>query len=336
MLAGSQITNLSDPLKKITIEYLYNSIRHPKTDVENKIRHLRIIRDMDKSAYAKQKKELPYFVCGVFSPAYRRTENFAYTEYFVIDIDHINAKGLDTESIRASLIKDNRVLMLFKSPGEDGLKVMFKLSERCYEPSVYSLFYKKFVQELSVTYHLEQVIDARTSDVCRACFISVDLNAYLNIDAMPIDIKHYIDSDNTMLFFQEQQKAQNLIKEQQKASSTEKQEDQTLASEVDIEKIKSILQVGRQAPPKPPVIISQHLTEIMGELQRYIESTGVIVTEVININYGKKIRMRLGTKTAEINVFYGKKGYSVIVSPKTGTNMELNDLMREYIERYFI
>lgn len=44
------------------------------------------------------------------------------------------------------------------------------------------------------------------------------------------------------------------------------------------------------------------------------------VSEVVNIQYGKKIRLKMGMKQAEINLF-----------PRTGTNAELNQLMADLI-----
>ena len=46
--------------------------------------------------------------------------------------------------------------------------------------------------------------------------------------------------------------------------------------------------------------------------------------EVVNIHYGKKFKFRLQLKEAEINLFYGKRGYTVVQSPRHGTNAELN------------
>lgn len=80
--------------KKVTVEYLYYSLRNPKPDVEARIRQLRIIRDLDKKQYSLLKRQLPYVVCGMFNPPYRKTENFAYTEYFIVDIDHFQRKVL--------------------------------------------------------------------------------------------------------------------------------------------------------------------------------------------------------------------------------------------------
>ena len=45
---------------------------------------------------------------------------------------------------------------------------------------LYSLFYKKFVKSFSEQYDLQQVVDAKTSDVSRACFLSHDKDAFYN------------------------------------------------------------------------------------------------------------------------------------------------------------
>ena len=42
----------------------------------------------------------------------------------------------------------------------------------------------------------------------------------------------------------------------------------------------------------------------------------------------------MGLKQAEVNLFYGKRGFSVIQSPRTGTNPELNVLMVDLIKQY--
>lgn len=58
------------------------------------------------------------------------------------------------------------------------------------------------------------------------------------------------------------------------------------------------------------------------------------MTEIKNIQYGKKMRFALGLKQAELNLFFGKKGFSVIVSPRTGTDEGLNQLMVDLVSNY--
>ena len=84
---------------------------------------------------------------------------------------------------------------------------------------------------------------------------------------------------------------------------------------------------ARQQADPPPAYVPERLNEIIADLKCFIEATGLQVTEIINIQYAKKIRARLGQKEAEINLFYGKRGFSIVVSPRLGTNGELNELL---------
>ena len=76
------------------------------------------------------------------------------------------------------------------------------------------------------------------------------------------------------------------------------------------------------------------LNMIIDDLVAYIQETGLWVSEVIDIQYGKKIRISMGTKLAEINVFFGKRGFSVVKSPRNGTNADLNDVTAQLIQSF--
>ena len=137
--AGSNITLKDDLLKKIPLDYLYRSIMSPKPELAAKVRQLRIVRNIDINKFNDLKKHLPYVVCAIFNPPYRRKENFAYTEYFVLDIDNISQKDFSLESIKELIVQDSRVVLCFVSPSEDGLKVFFRLKERCYDQNIFSI-----------------------------------------------------------------------------------------------------------------------------------------------------------------------------------------------------
>ena len=119
---GINITSNSDALRKVTVKYVYDSLRNPNMHIQFSIRKLRIIREIDDKQYNLLKRQLPYLVCGMFNPPYRKTENFAYTEYFIIDIDHLSDKGFSLPDVRKRIEADSRVVLSFVSPGEDGLR----------------------------------------------------------------------------------------------------------------------------------------------------------------------------------------------------------------------
>lgn len=330
LLAGSNIRSSADALKKITVDYLYHSLRNPKPEISAKIRQLRIVSRLDAKQYSELKRALPYVVCGIFNPPFRRTENFAYIEYFMVDIDHLCAKGLTTAEVRKRIEEDKRIVLSFLSPGEDGLKILFRLKERCYDAGLYSLFYKAFVRQFSIKYQLEQVVDARTCDVCRACFISIDPDAYYAPEATAVDLQAYLDtSDVTGLL-----DMKSTFSKEEKSQFSQKEEEYKIVdpdTEV-LTKIKELLNPkGQKLTRKASVYVPERLNEVMVDLKIYIENTGVVVYDIVNIQYGKKLRMKTGLRQAEINFFYGKHGFSVVQSPRCGTSSELNQLMADLI-----
>lgn len=331
---GTNITATNDQLRKVQVEYLYHSLSNPKPDIKAQINQLRIIRDVDVKQYSLLKRKLPYVVCAHFNPQYRRTENFAYTEYFFIDIDHISAKEMSIDDLRARLQNDNRIVMLFLSPGEDGLKLLFKLKDRCYDAGLYTLFYKAFLRKFSTLYSLEQVIDEHTCDVCRACFVSIDQEAYYNKGAQTIDINSYINTANPAELFDIQREFDAEC-HNNKCAIKEKP---LGADDETINRIKSLLNPKHKNKNNNTAapFVPEQLNEIINELKSYIENTGVSVYDIVNIQYGKKMRLKLGYRLGEINLFYGKQGFSIVKTPRNGTSPDFNELMAGLINEFLI
>ena len=277
IMAGANIQSSADMLRKVQEDYLYHSLLHPKPEMAARLRQLRVAYRIDSKQYAVQKRSLPYVVCGIFNPPYRRTENFAYIENFIVDIDHLASKELSMADVRKRVQADSRVLLCFASPSEDGLKVMFRLSERCYDAGLFSIFYKEFLRQFSTQYGLEQVADSRTSDVTRACFISVDDEAYFNTLADPVYLTDFVDTSQPLdAFDKKAQQDKETHEAEQRQKAQEREERQPDPSKEVIDRIKQQLNPKvRPQAEKPPVFVPQQLTEIIDSLKAYIEDKGV-------------------------------------------------------------
>lgn len=253
-----------------------------------------------------------------------------------MDIDHICEKGLILDDLRSKIESDSRTMMCFLSPGEDGLKVIMKLKDRCYDAGVYSVFYKKFVYEFSLQYDLQQVLDIRTSDVTRACFMSVDSSAYYNPDAEPVDMSEIIDmEDSSVLLMQKKEVEESMSALTDIADSSSNAVEIREPDDDAMERIRGLLNMKtKKVSVERPVFVPAILDTIQGELSNYVRDIGFMVSDIINIQYGKKIRAKLGLKNAEINLFYGKRGFSVVVSPKTGTDGTLNVLLADTVRAF--
>ena len=327
ILYGKNITSPNDELKKLSVEMLYRAIRSPKPESIALIRNLRIVKNINKQGYAQQKRRLPYIVCGSFNPPYRRTENFASIQIFIIDLDHLEEKEVNIDELKTRLAADSRVLMCFVSPSGDGLKVMFRLKERCHDSGLYGIFYRHFAAAFGKQYGIEQVVDARTCDATRACFMSYDPTAHYNPQAEAIDLSQYVDTSSTIDLF---------ATKKEQAATTPLQPSSKDLPQDSISKIKEILNLAnKRKAAKPEAYVPEQLNDIMDDLQQYITQTGVTIKEIRNIQYGKKIQCLIGAKQTETNIFYGKRGFTVVLSPRSGTDPAANELIGQLIQSFF-
>ena len=189
------------------------------------------------------------------------------------------------------------------------------------------------LRRFSEQYQLEQVADKRTSDVTRACFLSVDRDAHFNFNCGLVDMGLYVQQSDTLSMFDLMAKQKNAEKEQQPVEETS-----AVPSDPDkeiMDRIKQCLHPNsRMIRKRPDAFVPEQLNLIIEDLVTYIQDTGLVVTEIIDIQYGKKIRISMGMKQAEINLFFGKRGFSVVKSPRSGTNGELNDLSAQLIQSF--
>ena len=332
--AARNIRDTAEALVKMPLRHVYDALRNPRPDITAMLNQIRVARALDPSRYPALKSQLPYFVCAIFNPPYRRSANFAYTEYFIIDIDHVSEQGLTIQSLRQRISADSHTLLCFVSPGGDGLKVVMQLSEKCYDPGLYKVFYQTFAATFARQYDIAQAVDAKTCDVTRACFMSADPEAYYNPEAEPVAISDYIDLTADLRkatdtkHEAQAQKADNAPA----AASTYNTAD---PSDDIIAAIKQTLDIGRKTiPQKPTAYVPDELSQIIDDLRTFIESFGITVSGIDNIQYGKKIRTNIAAKKAETNLFYGRRGYSVIQSPRSGTDAEANKLTADIIRQY--
>lgn len=321
---GSNIQSPADRLEKLQEAQLYHRLRNPKPHTASTMQQLRTVYTIDARRYAELKRTLPYVVCATFNPPFRLGDNFAFTERFILDFDHLASKQLDISQLRQRLCHDSRVMLCFTSPSQDGLKVMLSLKERCYDRGLYTLFYKAFAAQFARQMGLDQVLDQRTADVTRACFLSIDPDAYYNPDAEPVDMKTFIDADQPLAIA-------DMKRDQDKAARQQPAPQQPRPSDPTGEAMQAIREklLGHPVKPEPKAYVPPQLDDLIGPLTDYIQQTGIVVSEIINIQYAKKIRAKLGLRQAEINLFYGRRSYSVVVSPRRGTDDELNQLLAD-------
>ncbi len=333
LMTGKNITRYNDTLQKVPVKVIYDKVRNPGREFAQLIDSLRALALLDPAGYRRQKKYLPYVVPSVFHPPYRRRENFAFSDQLILDFDHLSSKNLSADKVKDMLSKDERVELMFTSPGGDGVKVFFRLGEKITDHAKYSAFYKIFAAEFAKGYELIQVFDSRTSDVTRACFLSADLFAYYNPDATPVEIGQIVDfEDITGVKHLEEE-----IDKQQKAlvkATSPKVPDQSLDKDVFIE-IKKKLNPDYvpRTVKKKIYFVPEELNSAEESIREAMKEYGITVVSVRNINYGKQFLFEYKSEKAEINLFYGKKGFSIVRTVRNFNNRQLQDLIFQIIDR---
>lgn len=322
LLYGKNITSPGDQLQKISVFELFEKISRPSPELQSLINKLRTVLSIDENKYRKLKTQLPYFCTSAFSPQFRKSENFASTEHFILDFDHISEAEINMEKLFDDLRNDQRVNIIFVSPGNNGLKILFKLSEKCFDKGKYSMFYKMFAKKFAEQYNIMQIIDMRTSDVARACFLSADKNAFFNAVPLEIDIKDYINFDNA----EEIKIAEEIASEMNKIeiSNIKNQKPDELPDDI-LAQIKLKLNPNIRIKKEKQIYVPEKLEEIISKIDAKCTEIGLKMTEITNINYGKKIRFEAAQYWAELNIFYGQKGFTVVKTPKKGSSQQLAD-----------
>lgn len=155
------------PLRDTTVLKILENIRDG--EYKHKISEIRVLTDKAKRNDLKSK--LPYVTfCGTFTS--RSNANLKnHSGLACLDFDDVE----DVEELRSILNKDKYTFSSFTSPSGNGLKVLVKI------PSVdNNEDYQDYYIELINHFKKYHDLDTGTKDIARACYLSYDVDLYIN------------------------------------------------------------------------------------------------------------------------------------------------------------
>lgn len=329
LTVGHHITQPNDPLRRVDLEYVVQQVSHPSPALSSQIAQLRQVRMLDERLYKRQKTALPYFCSGIFHPLARRKENFAVIHSFVLDFDAFNEEGVGREEAFARLKADPRVAFLFRSPSGDGVKAVFLLDKPCTDFGLYSYFYKAFLQQFVLAHQLEQYADYVTHDVTRATFFSTDPDAYYHPGAERVAMEQYASLARV------EGAVEREFDELRKASAQERQAPASTLNEDTLVQIKQKINPDyRPKREEKLYYVPEEVRQLLPQLEAMLHENGLALAEAKPIQYGKQLRITAGALWAELNLFYGKRGYTVVKTTKTGSNADLCELGSQLINQW--
>ncbi|MGC8866164.1 MAG: CRISPR-associated primase-polymerase type B [Bacteroidales bacterium] len=329
LMKGRNVTAPNDELQPLEIAQFHRMITQPPSDLRDYINMLRQVKQIDEKAYSQKKRNLPYVICGRFQPPKRHSNHFAFTSCFIVDIDHIAQSETNPEQLRQKFQTDSRVSLLFTSPGQDGLKILFTLAKPISDKAIYSIFYKNFVKSLAEEFNLQNLIDTRVHDVARACFLSYDPDAWFNPAAEPINPDLFLSQGGDAQIDEE---LAAIKKELEITRMEEKQKETNIINDEAWARIKEIL-LQRKPKSKPEVYVPEPLKNLEEKLGPFLQNLGIRIVSSEKIQYGKKIRLASSQPLfAELNVYFGKRGFTVVQVTKHDTHTEFTDDCKKLIE----
>lgn len=337
---GKHVTQQGDQLQDVSIDKFHKALTNPDGEVASLQRRLQAIRAMDPAQYRRMKTTLPYVVCAQFHPKVRRKENFLFADRFLIDIDHISENNLNIDELRRKLKEDKRVELLFASPSGDGLKVMFKIDPKITDSAYYVLFYKAFCLQLEQEYKLGPSLDHKTHDVSRCCFVSFDPEAHHNPDAIPLHPEAFVQKDSFFEMESVEKKAKEIEKKHKEAAkdSAVLEDKSNPGQDLPAEVLAFIKEKTGQKVKKP---IEKHYEQpeeldwVMEQLQNFLGEINAKIEQVKPIAYGRQVKVSSSNIWAEFNVFFGKRGVSIVSTTKTGSHKEFGKTLTEFLKASF-
>ncbi len=308
----------TEVLQPLQLEQVWERITDKQSPLVKSTQLLRRVARLDKAASQALKIRLPFICCGQFANGIRNQENFCSAAGFVLDVDRLNGDPDFRRELLNRFRQDEQIALFYISPSGQGIKLVFLLEQPLTDAAVYRTFYKNFAIKFGLRYQLENELDSSTCDVSRVSFICHDESAWFNPVPIPVRYQEYLPPPfmpSVELTFS----TTEATAEVQPPSS----------NGMNAAQYREILDsLHPERPPRAPkqIFVPQLLSELMVQVQVQAAAAGIGISAVMDIHYGKKIRFVHGAHEADINLFYGKKGFTIVKVPRRGTHEMLADI----------
>jgi hypothetical protein len=328
IMYGQHSASPDDQLVKMPLDRLHRAIAYPSAQLREQVKHLRLIQAMDPGSFHRLRSELPYFVCGRFHPPTRRRDHFSAARCLVIRLHRFQEAGVDRPALVEMLRADSRLVLAYTAADGDGLHLLFRLRDPCFDTGLYSLFYQAFVQQLADRYELEKVIDLQTPGVTQPFFLSADPAAFFHPQAKDVVLEQVFDPHDPDVQ-RRVIKRQKGLREQQEPQP--QQPDKEPLSDKVLHDIKKKLNPNfkprkRKGSGQPP-----ELQRFMPRLKEKLKELELELLLAEPIPFGRKLRVGTGDQWAELNLFFGKEGFSVVKTTQTGSHAQLADTVYQIL-----
>lgn len=312
------------PLVRLDVLELMELIKDENSDLATRTNYLRSILEVSEKKYNELKVNLPFYTSAVFHPGFRTKENFAAINILIIDLDDLDGS---VQEVSDALIRDQSIWFFHLSPSGKGLKVGFKIEENIYDSYLFKELFIRHSYYWSEKHGLRMHVDFKCFDVTRASFLCHDSNFYLNNDSVPINIDSTLELEYPDL---SENKMQDVEKLSTQSSEEKSNHSYSLTEAINIIKQK----LGKKIiVPKEEreIFVPEEVKILLEKSKAILTENEIEIVEINPIQYGNQITLLFRNVWAELNVFFGRRGFSIVISNKKGSNRELAELSRDIL-----
>jgi len=308
---GQSLLQTGSTLEPKSLAEIRNIISEPNSALQQLTYRLRLLFAINLEAYQAMKKKLPYICGSEFENGVRKKTAFLQTTGWVIDIDKMDAT-VDYGSLSKRLASFPGIVLIYISPSGKGIKALVKLKSPINSVVESETAFKNYLTKLADQLNIESFIDFKTYDVTRVSFLCSDENIWIDEIKQGIDHQDYLPTEQQLPW--------------DKEAKTAGGANSNLTEEI-YSKIKLRLQPNSLKPKAANVMLN--IPETLWEILPIIIEEALLnelQVEHRTISYGLKLTFRYRHQFADLNLFYGKRGFSIVQTPTKGSQPELLDI----------
>ncbi len=330
---GHNLRAAADPLVAVPVATLVDMIR---TDprLRRETESLRNLLRMDPRAYKQSKPNLPYFCGSGFRENHRRIEHFEAATLVTFDVDWGATDVRLATEVRARTYADPECLFAYVTPSGQGWRLVYALAEPITDARVYKLVYQRTSAELLRRHPDLRGLDAVTHDVTRANFLAYDPEAHYFPLALPLAWGAWVNEVSPSVWGTEAPTAvapsgKTVVRQGTLSVGPQPtpagSEPPASPPYRDIRRVLAPPRAGnlytQRAPGRP--FAPPELLEMIPAWAEALRAADVTPVEESRIPYGIKLLVSFDRRQAAVNLFYGKKGFRIVVENRRGTDAEL-------------
>ncbi len=322
----------ASPLKKLNLAQVSALIRNPSSTLCQESETLTELYQLDPRQYYREIKRLPALICPLFYPPLPNESNFLSASVVAVQFTNLHEKEIQPETLKEKLHREQSVILAWQLPSATEVIALLLLAQPIRDQHLYSVLCRALPIHLARKLHLmDHVFLPSSSIVTFRWILAHDPHPLVNPNPTPLDPFSIVDPTTLSVEKSIQQQIKQIEEKHRKQEKQLRGPD-----EATLRKIRALLRdtpTYRRQPFKQ-VYVPPALKQLMPRLMGFLKEAGLQIVYVRDIHYGQQIQVSSGTRLGEVNLYLGKKGFTVVPTTRSRVDRELSHLLARLILKF--